>query len=191
MLVYMSIFLLNGFFTWKTKQVFALEARMKWKKNPLPHEHHSCPQHQLPEEIRAGVFVPLRLQQAKPWFFGNRIKSEGCGGLLAKCKLGPSLHTAEFVRNEDFFHALPTPQARNKTRTTRLWLTAPASGATAGLCPGLSTDLITVVGIALLLLGFNHVAGHAAVHRKEGFLKFGGDLEIWRQGEENCGLKGI
>lgn len=75
-------------FTWKTKQVFALEARMKWKKTPLPREHHSCPQHQLPEEIRAGVFVPLRLQQAKTWFFGNRIKSEGCGDLLAKCKLG-------------------------------------------------------------------------------------------------------
>lgn len=50
---------------------------------------------------------------------------------------------------------------------------------------------ISVVGIALLLSGFSHVAGHAAVHRKEGFLKFGGDLEIWRQGEENCGLKGI
>lgn len=56
-------------FTWKTKQVFALEAQMKWKKTPLPREHHSCPQHQLPEEIRAGVFVPLRLQQAKTWFF--------------------------------------------------------------------------------------------------------------------------
>lgn len=50
---------------------------------------------------------------------------------------------------------------------------------------------ISVVGIALLLSGFNHVAVHTAVHRKEGFHKFGGNLEIWRQGGENCGLKGI
>lgn len=46
------------------------------------------------------------------------------------------LHTAEFVRNEDFFSALPTPQVRNNTRTTRLRLTAPSSGPAAGLCPG-------------------------------------------------------
>lgn len=52
-------------------------------------------------------------------------------------------------------------------------------------------DHISVVVIALLLLGFNRVAVQVAGHRKEGFLKFGGDLEIWRQGEENRGLKGI
>lgn len=52
-------------------------------------------------------------------------------------------------------------------------------------------DHISAAVVALLLLGFNRVAVQAAVHRKEGFLKFGDDLEIWRQGEQNCGLKGI
>lgn len=37
-------------------------------------------------------------------------------------------------------------------------------------------DHISAVVIALLLLGFNHVAVQAAVHRKEGFLQFGDDL---------------
>lgn len=69
-------------FTWKTKQVFALETRIKWKKTPLPREHHSCPQHQLPEEIRAGVFVPLRLQQAKTWFF---LGTELCQRTVVVC----------------------------------------------------------------------------------------------------------
>lgn len=101
------------------------------------------------------------------------------------------LHTAEFVRNEDFFSALPTPQARNNTRTTHLRPTAPASGPAARLCPGFRAAPHQCCCHSLALLGFNHVALQAAVHRKEGFLKFGDDLEIWRQGEENCGLKGI
>lgn len=77
-------------FTWKTKQVFALEAWKKWKKTPLPSEQNSCPQHQLPEEIW-GVFFPLHLLQARTWFLeqrNQRIKSEGCGDLFAICKLG-------------------------------------------------------------------------------------------------------
>lgn len=101
------------------------------------------------------------------------------------------LHTAEFVRNEDSFSALPRAQARNNTRTTRLRRTAPSSGPAAGLCPGFRAGPRQCVVIALLLLGLNHVAVQAAVHSKEGLLKFGDDLEIWRQGEKNCGLKGI
>lgn len=52
-------------FTWKTKQVFALEASMR---KPLPSERSSCPQHQLPEEIRAGRVLPLHLLPAQMWF---------------------------------------------------------------------------------------------------------------------------
>lgn len=69
-------------FTWKTKQVFALEARMKWKK---PHSHvnttvaHSTSCQRKYEQV---CLSPFASNKQKRGFFGNRIKSEGCGVCL-------------------------------------------------------------------------------------------------------------
>lgn len=40
-------------------------------KKPLPSERSSCPQHQLPEEIRAGGVHPLHLLPAQMWFWNS------------------------------------------------------------------------------------------------------------------------
>lgn len=75
----------------ENKAGICIRSLKEMEKIPLPREQNSCPRHQLPEELRAGVCFPLHLPRPRTWVLeqrDQRIKSEGWGDLFAKRELG-------------------------------------------------------------------------------------------------------